>query len=491
MPDFGSLSAIGPKEVLCFDFITEAVKVARLKAAPSKKVVSELYYKDVRSLGEPDIVKTLKGFLDQSARREYTAIATVPANLVITKNIEIPSQDPKEIKDIINLQAGRLTPYSRDEVIIDYIHIGVFRQSYTKLLLVIVNKDIVQKQLALFSEAGINITKIVLSSEAIASLVYGHLKLEIQDSPFCVIHTDATLTDFGVFLKEKQIFLRSISIGSHHLLTDKEKYLNRFIEELKKSLDAYNLEDIESSPTHTVFTGAIDGLKDLEVMMLDAFRMPVRLLSVADFIPKADYIAKETLGPREVSMLGVAAPLFKADAGGINLIPDEVKLRLSLEERGRQIIKTGAWAMTIFLFVCGIFLANIYFKTEFLQKLNAKFKLLNAEASQIEKDFSKVKIIRNYLSNRGRSLEILTQLYDLTPLEIALTNIRLKDNGSFSVRGEASAMSAVFIYVNDLEKSSCFKNVKTKYTSKRKDQDREIVDFEVLCALEGPAEEPS
>jgi hypothetical protein len=56
---------------------------------------------------------------------------------------------------------------------------------------------------------------------------------------------------------------------------------------------------------------------------------------------------------------------------------------------------------------------------------------------------------------------------------------------------EPAAPAAVFIYVNDLEKSSCFKNVKTKYTSKRKDQDREIVDFEVLCALEGPAEVPS
>ena len=278
-------------------------------------------------------------------------------------------------------------------------------------------------------------------------------------------------------------------MGAHQLIEEKEKYLPRFIDELKKSFDAYQAEDIESSPSLVIFTGSIDELKDLEVMMLDAFRMPVRVLSVTDLVGRSDSVSKELINPRSISMLNVIAPLFKNETTTINLIPEEVKLRLALEERGRDIIKAGVLIMTIILFICGIFLVHIYLKSEYLNKLASKFKGLNDEASQIENDFSKVRIIRNYLSVRGLSLNILSELYDLTPLEISLTSIRLKEKGAFSIRGEASSMSAVFSYVNDLEKSMFFKTVKTKYTSKKKVDNQELVDFEIAAVLEGARED--
>ncbi len=482
---------MGPPDVLCFDFVGEAIKAARLKVSPAKKAITQVFYKDVRSLSHEEIVLALREIMAESCRKGHcNAIATIPSSLLITKNIEIPSQDPKEIKEIINLQAGRLTPYAREEVIIDYIPIGVFRQSYTKLLLIIVNKDVVKKQLATFSEAGIRVNKILLSSEAVGLLVYHHLKLEVRDAPFCLIHTDFSSTDFSTYLKDRQIFLRSISIGAHQLVNEKDKYLKRFIEELKKSFDAYQAEDIEASPSLIVFTGAVDELKDLEVMMLDAFRMPVRVLSVPDFVPRAEALSKEALAPREISMLNVVAPLFKSDAMTINLIPDEVKLKLALEERGRDIIKTGVLVMTVLLFICGLFLVNIYLKSEYLRKLSSKYKSLNEEALQLETNFSKVRVIRGCLAARGLSVNILSELYELTPLEISLTSIRLKEkNGGFSLRGEASEMSAVFNYVRDLEKSPIFKNVKTKYTSKKKVDNQELVDFEIAASLKGSREE--
>lgn len=488
-PFLGGFASMAPKDKLGFGFIAEAVKIVRTKGGASRKAVSDLFYKECSTLQRQDIVNLLRdhAFATRQARN-FTALLALPSHLLITKNIEIPSQSPKEIREIINLQAGRLTPYSREEVIIDYSFIGVFRSSYTKILLVIVNKDVVSKQLGIFGEAGIRITKIVLASEAVGGLAYRHLKLEIQNSPFCVVHVDNGVTDFGVFLKERQIFLRSIPIGCRHLLHEKDKHISRFVEELKKSLEAYCAEDIEISPSLVVLTGAIAELKDLELVFLDTFRMPVRTLLPADFIPRSDFVQPEMFSPPEASMVDVASALLKADEEGVNLLPDELKLKLSLEERGLDIIKAGALAMATFLFICGSLLTHIYFKAEYLRRLTAKFKTLNVEASAVEKDFSKAKTIKNYLSVRGQSLNVLAELYDLTPLEIALTSIRLKERGAFTLRGEALAMSDVFGYVNDLEKSSSFKSVKTKYTSKKRIENQEIVDFEIACSLEGAAE---
>jgi len=66
-------------------------------------------------------------------------------------------------------------------------------------------------------------------------------------------------------------------------------------------------------------------------------------------------------------------------------------------------------------------------------------------------------------------LEALAELYSIAPLDIELNNIRLDDKGRFTVRGTAEAMSTVFAFIESMEKSSYFKEVKTKYTSKRKE----------------------
>lgn len=482
---------LGSQDMLCFDFVGDTIRAVREKTYGSKRLIAEVFSKDVKGLGRDDVVKTLKEILAAVRRRgDCRVVLSIPTNLVITKNIEIPSQDPKEIRDIINLQAGRLTPYSRDEVIIDYINIGVFRQSYTKLLLVIVKKDIINKQLMLFADAGARINRIFLAPEAIGALVYQHFRLEVQEMPYVLVHADAATTDFGIFIKGKQIFSRSIAIGATGLIHDKEKILARFIEELKKSLDAYQVEDIETTPVLVVFCGAVEHLPDLEVMMLDGLRIPVRILVSGDWLPRADSLGAHQMGFPEASVLSAAAPtLIISPAPHINLIPEEIKMRLALEERGREMVKFGILVMTLLLFLCASFLAQIYLKTEFLHKLNARFKTLNADAAEIESDFSRLRMVRSFLQSRGLSLNVLAETYELTPQEIALNNIRFKENGSFSVRGEAFSMGAVFAYVGNLERSNFFKEVKTKYTTKKKVEDQELVDFEISGFLESVAGE--
>jgi len=44
-------------------------------------------------------------------------------------------------------------------------------------------------------------------------------------------------------------------------------------------------------------------------------------------------------------------------------------------------------------------------------------------------------------------------------------------------------MSEVFSLVDSMEKTENFKDVKTKYTAKRKDGSRDLVDFEIYCLL--------
>ena len=78
----------------------------------------------------------------------------------------------------------------------------------------------------------------------------------------------------------------------------------------------------------------------------------------------------------------------------------------------------------------------------------------------------------------------MTELHRLTPSEMALTDIRLDEQRKFSIKGTAEAMSAVFSFVDSMEKSKYFRDVKTKYTTKRRDGMKEFTDFEITAAIE-------
>ena len=167
----------------------------------------------------------------------------------------------------------------------------------------------------------------------------------------------------------------------------------------------------------------------------------------------------------------------------VDLVPEEVKLRMSLEDRGRDLIKTGIFIIAVFVLTFSILISKIYFKVIYLKNLNTKYETLNRQAQVLEKDFSRISLIRNYPSNRGFSLEILTELYNLVPLDLELSDIRFDEQNKFSVRGTAESMSSVFSFVDNMGKSKYFKDVKTKYTAKRKDGLRDVTDFEITSLL--------
>ncbi len=119
-----------------------------------------------------------------------------------------------------------------------------------------------------------------------------------------------------------------------------------------------------------------------------------------------------------------------------------------------------------------------------LEKKEKEYQSLSDSAKKLEKDFSRINLIKNYLLKRGYSLELLSELYNITSLDLKINNIRFDSQGKFSLTGTALSMSTVFSFVDDMEKSKYFKEVKTKYTIKRKEELKDVTDFELAALLE-------
>src|SRR3990167_2294163 len=127
----------------------ERFRLAHFSGKETTLELHEVVKKDIRGISEDELPKTIKAVLSDLNIKTVQAVLGIPSAVTTIKNIEIPSLDKEEIRSIINLQAGRHTPFSREEIIVGYANIGVYQRNYSKILLVIVNRNVIKKKIAL------------------------------------------------------------------------------------------------------------------------------------------------------------------------------------------------------------------------------------------------------------------------------------------------------------------------------------------------------
>jgi len=477
-------------DVFVLEFNSGNLRLAYIKGSRGKKEVFFLENRDIQSLSEEDTAQVVNSFLEKIKAESFYTICSIPPHLTISKNIEVPSLDPKEIDDIMNLQVTRHTPYSREEIIIDYVKLGVYKRSYTKVLLIIVPREVVRRQYQLLGRLGIEPYKVCFSSESIVKFFSKVFRHQQPKYPFIAVNVDSAFTDFAVSLQGSLIFVRSIPIGIQHLKTDLIRFREKFKEETKKSLEVYKSEDIEKTPVKLIILGweKIIG-EELFSYLRSNLDFPVDFISYPEQFPLSSQAKDVILASEHASFLSVITSGLNFSEVQFNLIPEEVKLRRIFEEKSREIVKMGVMVMVIFIFICLFFGGKLYLKMTYFHKLNEKFKLIHKEAEKVEDEFNKLQWLKRYLTKRGYSLEVLGEIYNYLPKKAKILEIGFNSQGTFSIKGTADNLGEVISFVEGLNKSSLFKEVKTTHTAKRREGDRDVADFELVIKVAKPERE--
>jgi len=480
---FHSITDKGDK--VCIDFSDNILKIAHLRTSAVKKTGINLISKDIAGLSEDEIAEFIRTSLYNEKVKTLDVIGMVSSNLAIIKNIEIPSVNPQEIKEIVQLQAARHTPYSPEEIIISYVIIGTSKSNYTRIFLVIVKQDVVRKQFEILKKAKLNIKKVIFKPDGINNIVCKILKSELGKSPAAIIHVDKLSTDFIVSADGKIIFARNVSLGMQNFSQDNQKYIVDLKEEIKKSMEAYQTEEIGEPISMLVLSGAKRLFQEeiFSVSLKDILNVPVKICSYDD-LPISKAASEVLLTNQETSFLDVIAPLLTFEQLDVDLMPEEVRIQKAFKEKSRNIIQSGILIGVIVFLMGGILMTKIYLKELYLERLGIEYEETNKKAESIEETFEEVQLVRSYLSRRGYLLEVLSQLYDLVTPEICLHEIRFDRRGTFSIRGTSKSMSSVFSFITNMERSKYYKDVKTNSTRKREEEGQDLVDFEIVSSLE-------
>jgi len=214
---------------------------------------------------EPVTEAVAKAFRNLKLSKQEVIIC-IPRHLVTIRILEFPSMDPKEINDMVTLQVGKQTPYSREEIIFSYRPIHVEREGYTKVMLVIARRNIVNARVETLQKAGIEVGKVAVSSEGVYNwfnIAYA-AELTKSEDGIILLDIDSNYSDFIVIQKGQFSYTRNILIGTNHLMDKEEKWRDKFVEEVGHSIELFHNEERDVKTGILYLSGAARNVVDLD-----------------------------------------------------------------------------------------------------------------------------------------------------------------------------------------------------------------------------------
>jgi Tfp pilus assembly PilM family ATPase len=474
---------LSAKETLGIEIGNQFLKIIHINSKPE---VINWISTDIASLTDDAIAEIIRNFVKDKKIKSVDVINHIAAGNTITKNIELPATNADEIKKIIKLQAGHYSPYSADEIIIDYISLGVFREGYTRIFLMIVKRDNISRNAKIITKAGLKLTKTVLSLETMVMWYKDQ-----AGNPLGVLHLENDSADFLVIHKGKPLFLRNIPVGMNQLVFDKEKYLPYLLEEIAHSVDAYQTEQLEPI-SKIIITGASAQIADSVGLIQEKHNIAVEVEDNFKDIKLSSGLAATKSAFDDISLISLAASADKFGKTDIDLTPEEVRHKASAKAKSQDTVWLSVLVVVILVLWAAMLLESILMKKRILVTLNKEHQKYSAEALELKEKQKQLQQIKKYFQRRTFALDVLTEIYEkcIVPSEdnIILSGLVFNDDKQprAVVRGMANTNDDVLKMVDRLEKSPYFKNVKMNYSNARKETSRKsgVVDFEVTCGFE-------
>lgn len=470
----------------------EWLKVAQVTAGRAGKRLVRLEAREIPSPDAlPGLIHDLVAPQDEQAEPPDAVFMALPRNLVTVRNLRLPSTDPAELKDMVDLQAATLTPYAKDEIVAGFHTIASqtgerSSEGSTDVVLAIVNQEASHARLGVLGDAQLKARGIRLSSQGLVEWYTmapgpGHEgtgRVAVVD-----IHT--TFTDFVVVADRQLLFTKMLPIGVAKLLGGQQAWLSQFEEEMKTALDLYEHEGVGGPVAKAVITGAEVEVEGFETRLHERFGLAVEWVPVLERVPDAQEVLGDSAAARKsTSCAAVIGLAWNPDGTSIDLTPQDVGLQEGLVRRGRDLAIAGILCLSLLMVLSGFISARLYIKRQYLDQLRQEVQRTRGQAEEVEKLRHGIRTVHDLMNARGLSLETLSLLHQLLPPEIYLTAVTFKVGDQLTLKGVAGEMSHVFEFVSVLEKRPEFVQVKVRQiATKTGEGEKRLAEFEIACTL--------
>ena len=145
------------------------LKLLQMEGPARARKVTKVLACPVQGESSEEIQLRLKKACAAEALAPKDVLLANPTHLSTVRIFSLPSTDPKEIRDIVELQAEKHTPYAKNEILTDFKILERERPGYSRVLLVIAHQDVIQRVVRLSETSGWTLERVGSELEGLVS----------------------------------------------------------------------------------------------------------------------------------------------------------------------------------------------------------------------------------------------------------------------------------------------------------------------------------
>ncbi|MDD5440008.1 MAG: pilus assembly protein PilM, partial [Candidatus Omnitrophica bacterium] len=398
-------------DILALEITDGVLKLAQVtfkKHKPALTLASRVF----SSMSTEARAKDIEGLLASLGGARGTLVFTIPRHMVMTRFIELPSINDNEIRAMIEVEALKHTPYASDDIIHSYKVIRKDPGGYSQVLLAIVKKEQIDEYTAIARILNVTVDKIAVGAESLAAWLDVVMKGELKrrSGHRLLANIDSRQVSLIFLDGENLTYTRAFKLSGSMPQSGNAPDLGAAVNEIVKTLTAYQrqknaaLEDI-------MVTGGAGLAHALAPLLRSASTFSVSEVAQTMNI---DCVTSEAdmAGSSFCEVIGLA---LVADKVTMNLLPQDIIRRHEENKVKKDIILTAVLGVLTIALISGLAVKDIIQKTAIVNKLDEELMLIKPGVDKIKKMQDDVAIVKEATAGRPAAVNILREVYSLTP----------------------------------------------------------------------------
>ena len=383
--------------------------------------------------------------------------------------LELPSQDPDEIRGMVHLSAEEIVPFPLNELLTAHSILESLPGGASRVLAVVVRRIVVESALDVVAAAGLRVEQVLLSTACILT----SLRTAQLPAVAAVLHVSADGFEASLLRDHTLGFSRGIAQSVATVQGElAPEAIEEVIAELRSSFAAYRrdsqdgarAEEIVISATGLDVAGLADSLKS-------AFNLPVR--------DSGDLVAQ-----------GAFAALAGDRTFQISLLPEtELRRRAAVGTR-KRLIRSAAAAVVAVLATLAVYGQTALQRRAYINELDRRADELRPDARTLLAKRQQLRLIEERVDRSLSPLRVLAQFADIAPASgVNFSRLSFDRADSIVLAGSATDPKLFDQVIDNIRAKGAgsfpqFARAREMYRTARVERGQQVWDFAVTIPLD-------
>lgn len=387
---------------------------------------------------------------------------------------ELPTTDPAEMANMIQLQVDAFSPFPDDRIYVSY-EILTTGESGVRVLIVAVQKDLIETTGSVLKKAGLDVQRIDAEAMAWWHLIAQSV-LSSDEGRYLFLILEPRGGVWIAVQRRTPLAFRAVSVP-----LPGDVPFDEFTPEIARDAGSFLLSiDMEHGSTPLsgleIFCRGIDS-GVLSSALREELQHEAVIHSLDLLAPVSEGLARRFVGTNLLSSLTRA----RNGQAALDLVPASWRSTVIARRMRLRLLAATIGVLAFWLAAMAVFFGVYQYQHFRLTRLEKKLIALHKPAENVRMMQNQARSFEQYLDRKNSALECLREVSQNLPKDVLLTSFQFKKGKSIVIRGEALAVNAIYDYKQALDKSPLFRKIDMGSIQPGKRKDTNVNTFQMTA----------